>query len=105
MKYQIDIEGLPEGWEPVAVRLPTPEDSVLKSHGRVNHWAQLSDAERITPQIILVQLPKTKPRRIVLEETGEDNVSDGKYYKDQGFMVGKVLVVSQPKIWRVVEES
>lgn len=63
MKYEIEIEGLPEGWEPVAYRIPSEgeyyisTDNVIEKAGN-NHW---------NPWLIV---RKKQPRRIVLEETG-----------------------------------
>lgn len=86
--HTIEIEGLPEGWEAKPIKLP---NMLMGSGGEL--YAD-----------VVITLQKTKPRRIVLEETEEDNVMDGRYWKDQGFAQGKVLVVSQPKIWRIKEE-
>lgn len=84
--HNIEIEGLPEGYKAIAI---TPI-------GNIDSSCSMSS---------ILHLEKIPPRRIVLEETEEDNEMDGKFYKDQGFMQGKVLVVSQPKIWREVKEG
>ena len=100
-KHTIDIQGLPEGLEPVAVRLPDIGDNVLKSHGRVNSWSQLSEEEKRNPQVILLELPK--PREITLVETYEDKVS----IETQVLVAGDNIITinNSSKIWRVKEES
>lgn len=36
MKYEIEIEGLPEGWEPVAVAIPGEDEKIWTSKGIVS---------------------------------------------------------------------
>lgn len=76
-KHEIEIEGLPEGWKAVAYRFPA---------GRTEYT--LDDdmnpvrAGDIYYPCIIVQ--KIKPRRIVLEDTGE--------YWEQGIFSGNVII-------------
>ena len=55
MKYEIEIEGLPEGWKPVKLKVGT--------HGNV--------AQEIHYVESVLIIEKIQPRRIVLEETEE----------------------------------
>mgnify|MGYP003409038914 CR=1 FL=1 len=84
----IEIEGLPEGWKPLKVKIScniSNDVSVMQCAARV-------DLERI------------KPRRIVLEETEEVNATlPGLTYEPQWF--GSICLVNLPKIWRLVEEE
>lgn len=104
--HTIQIEGLPEGWEPVAYRVPVKDvDMILDRSGNVNNCTWNGETAYIIVQ-------KTKPRRIVLEETEEmRQVHKGEYYFDP--LLNKVVVwlgaykkVSdhEYKIWRIKEE-
>lgn len=88
MKHTIDIEGLPEGYEVSEVELKT------KHVWRENEIFAI-DA--------VIHLKKKQPRRIVLEETAEDNKSGVLGPNTQQF--GDVYIVNQKKIWRIVEDS
>lgn len=102
-KYTIEIEGLPEGWEAVAYRVPHSGDMYLRDRGIICQ----SDGSN-TLQYLIVQ--KTKPRRIVLEETGEyRRCNPGEWYQttdDSAFYKHNAITRSEMeyKIWRIKEE-
>ncbi len=96
--HKINIEGVPEGWEVVAYRKLNYSEDVyiwLPTHGQPfkcndNFWQQW---------VFIVQ--KTKPRRIVLEETGELNTL-GSYCM---FANDSIQVAGKGKyLWRIKEE-
>ena len=68
MKYEIEIEGLPEGWEPVAIR-----KQKLGEHIFCLDTGFVVPADHRTPKAHLI-VKKKQPRRIVLEETEADNI-------------------------------
>lgn len=76
MKYEIEIEGLPEGWEPVAYRHPADDEDVL-IEGEIRKGR---NTNKCYEQLII---KKKQPRRIVLEESDYDvSVNfDGKYWR------------------------
>jgi len=99
-KHTIEIEGLPEGWEPVAYRKPLKNEFVFYPEtGEIFHasWS-------ITPAIRLI-VQKTQPREITLVETEEDNehLLNSPMYVNQWVNLD-ILLVNQPKIWRIKEE-
>lgn len=60
-KHTIEIEGLPEGWEPISASTdPDQYASYLGDDGFLYHFAK-------------IKLQKTKPREITLVETDELN--------------------------------
>lgn len=63
MKHEIEIEGLPEGWEAVAFRAPSTNEYYFE-HGVI--------VRGNTPYAKLI-VKKKQPRRIVLEEDINDN--------------------------------
>lgn len=65
MKHTIEIEGLPEGWEPVAIRKQKPGEYIF-----CLDTGFVVPANYRTPKAHLI-VKKKQPRRIVLEETGE----------------------------------
>jgi hypothetical protein len=65
MKHEIEIEGLPEGWRAVAWRRLKNGDHYLNDKGEIVRNEALI--------IFALIVEKIKPRRIVLEETEEDN--------------------------------
>lgn len=101
MKQTIDIPGLPEGWRAVAYRLPKKGErcwlpgftKIMESGMNYNdvHW-------------FIVE--KIQPRRIVLEETDEDNGRDttNQYYAQHFDTIGVVLP-NKSKIWRQVKDG
>ena len=80
MKHEIEIPDLPEGWEPVAYRVPVKGEYIFSTDNKIslsdnnNHWC---------PWLII---RKKQPRRIVLEEVeaGHEKVEffhDRRYWK------------------------
>lgn len=100
MKHEIEIEGLPEGWRAVAFRVPKEGEYFITPSGLL----MLAEDGSIIDGRLIVQ--KTKPRRIVLEETEEDNkhLLNSPMYANQWVNLD-ILLVNQPKIWRVVKEG
>lgn len=100
MKYEIEIEGLPEGWEPVCYRPPKYNE----------HYLSINKVEKANSdyEYSWLIVEKIKPRRIVLEETAVDNTKFdqrlGTPYTVQYFINGLVMS-DQPKIWREVKED
>ena len=98
MKHEIEIEGLPEGWEPVAFRKPKEDEYIFcNDTGRVAHSIQRIPAIRLI-------VKKKQPRRIVLEETDEDNIKHNNSWCSQHFTRGLILT-QQPKRWREIKET
>lgn len=95
-KHTIVIEGLPEGWEPVAFRVPEYLEYYFSRYG----FEQATDEWPDRPAAIIIQ--KTKPREITLVET--DINAD---YGESRFidLPGVEIKVRANKIWRVKEES
>ncbi len=95
MKHTIEIEGLPEGWEPVAFRVPEPGEYFFID-GNVEFSVIAS-----LPYLII---KKKQPRRIVLEETSEENYlyKSGQY---ASFSVGEFVIAGAKNKWRIVEDS
>lgn len=91
MKHTIEIEGLPEGWEPVAIR-----KQKLGEHIFCLDTGFVVPADHRTPKAHLI-VKKKQPRRIVLEETGFYNIPTG---ADQSlwYSIGN-------KWWRIVEDT
>lgn len=79
-KHTIEIEGLPEEWEPVAFRIGNPKEHIIDC-GEV----LLLDSVTKFPCLII---KKKQPRRIVLEESDYD-----------------VSVKYDGRYWRIVKES
>ena len=67
MKHTIKIEGLPEGWEAVAYRIPRATDKYW--NGKEIHYGEYNDDCYAK---LIVQ--KTKPREITLVETEQGNI-------------------------------
>lgn len=96
MKYEIDIEGLPEGWEPVAYRCPKNYEKFFLD-GEIN----TAGADMCYEQLIV---KKKQPRRIVLEETSEENhLYESRQYAS--FSVGEFVITGTKNKWRIVEDS
>lgn len=104
-KYKIDIEGLPEGWEPVAYRIPD-----RFSEERVLYKGQIHSADNVRYDREYLIVQKTKPRQIVLEETGEFRKVKYKewYETDEGRIQTRSRnredSAKPYKIWRIKEE-
>ena len=92
MKYEIDIEGLPEGWKAVAYRVPK---------GNIEFVFIENVVRKAKPQdkkCLIVE--KIQPRRIVLEETEEKYLGCQTLYID-----GTEIMIMTNKTWREVKEN
>ena len=94
-KQTIEVE-VPEGWRVKEYRMPNKGDYF---------WHQnrvcVASSSFIDQRLII---EKTPPRRIVLEETDEDNLKyTSGFYANQVFGNG-VHVAEKKKIWRIKEE-
>jgi|SRR6187455_1549906 len=82
-KQEIEIEGLPNGWKPIAYRLPLENDKHVLVDGLI------FDAHGVAPirQHLIVE--KIQPRRIVLEETGEKipGTNYAYYFENEGLNI------------------
>lgn len=94
-KHNIKTEGLPKGWEPIAIRMPVKDVDYIYIGG----WIKLCDDDNMPPCLII---QKTKPREITIVETEQDNIKhDGKWC-NQHFRDGLILT-QQHKYWRIKE--
>lgn len=89
MKHTIEIEGLPEGWEAVDFRIASNENVI--------DCGEVIFVTGPTKFPCLV-VKKKQPRRIVLEETDEDNILP--YQAFPG-----ITLYNKKKIWHIVEDS
>lgn len=96
MKYEIEIEGLPEGWKPVAYR--------HANHESIFECGKVVKCTKSKYPCLIVE--KIKTRRIVLEETEEVNkkIEKQDIYNTQ-YLANKLSLFNQPKIWREVTEN
>ena len=86
MKHTIEIEGLPEGYEVKNIKVTEKQP-----------WDNGSIAA-------LIYVKKKQPRRIVLEETDEENY----LYKSgqcAAFSAGEFVISGTRNKWRIVEDS
>jgi len=93
MKYEIEIEGLPEGWEIEKCDIKGDISSNDASFKYIN---------------AVIRITKKQPRRIVLEETDEDNQTGCGELMDQILCCHDDILIrlSKPKkYWRIVEDS
>ena len=100
MKYEIEIEGLPEGWEPVAFRKPLIGEKMFQ-YGKIHRC-------NCEAEISSLIVKKKQPRRIVLEETDEDNQTGCGELMDQILCCHDDILIrlSKPKkYWRIVEDN
>lgn len=103
MKHEIEIPDLPEGWEPVAYRVPEEGEYYFSRHG----LEQATDEWPDRPAAIIVR--KKQPRRIVLESTGETRKPKaGEYIQNNG----NYCLCRKPdrwgnehEIWQAVEDN
>ena len=94
MKYEIEIEGLPEGWEIEKCDIKGDISSNDASFKYIN---------------AVIRITKKQPRRIVLEETGKTRKpKSGEYVRSSNIF----YMVTSPEnygngceIWREVKES
>lgn len=94
-KHEISIPGLPEGYRLVRVD--------IKQNDRYRNGDGTSTI--VGCEIVI---KKIKPRRIVLEETDEDNVESNQHgvaWRGQYFGDHNQVCVLSPKIWRQAREE
>lgn len=94
-RHDIDIEGLPEGWAPVAFRIAKYAEHYFEPVFNRVECAGFGDMD--DPKIIV---EKIQPRRIVLEETEDKHLGcQTLYINDTEFMI------MTDKVWREVKET
>ena len=91
MKHTIEIEGLPEGWEAVAYRIPLESDSYWNGHNVCSGKYHNGFAS------LIVQ--KTQPREITLVEITRDEYR--KLFNDDN---GIQIFYMAGSYWRIKEE-
>lgn len=101
-KFEIEIPGLPEGWKPVAYR-PMKEGEHRFDFGRVS----LATSDTSAPYLIV---EKIKPKRIILESTGEvRRIKEREYARYNGMFVPCMNpdhgLEYEYEIWREVKEE
>ena len=99
MKHTIDIEGLPEGWEPVAYRKPIFGEYYFYNDDIVQGKTGCG-------QFLIVK--KKQPRRIVLEET--DDFHEPESPEDMHTTIFPIhdcatAKEKKKKKWRIAEDS
>jgi len=72
-KHEIEVPGLPEEWKPVAYRVPSIGEWVMFGNGVVRQVIQRYNASgyKCVEDKRRLVVEKIKPKRIVLECTGE----------------------------------
>lgn len=102
MKHEIEIEGLPEGWRAVAYRKALWGEWYSFEDGIVRR----RECTGMQYPVLIVE--QIKPRKIVLEETGEfRKAKPGEYYEHSAGIAihnGYTDTSGEYRIWRVVEE-
>ena len=83
MKHEIEVLHLPEGWEPVAYKVPEVGEYYLGSKGITLARVQFDN--------LWLVVRKKQPRRIVLEEV------------EAGY--GKVDLFHDRRYWKIVEDG
>lgn len=89
-KHLIDIPGLPEGWRAVAYRRPVSGEYYFYND-------DIQQGKTGSGQFLIVE--RIKPRRAVLEETGEDSPGNQEIY-----ISGALISIKTSKLWCLVEE-
>lgn len=96
-KHEIEIEGLPEGWRPVAFR---PRNNLSERFlSNDNPPVIMYDSSEMSTASVLI-VEKIKPRRIVLEETDEKYLGCQTLYVD-----GTEIIIMTNKTWKQVKEA
>ena len=83
MKHEIEVLHLPEGWEPVAYRVPEVGEYYFGSKGITLARVQFDN--------LWLVVRKKQPRRIVLEEVEAGH--------------GKVDLFHDRRYWKIVEDG
>lgn len=76
-QFTIEIPEVPEGWKPVAFRLPLEGEDYITIDGELVRHAV---GRKSGPRLIV---KKIQPRRIVLEEAGRDYPRQGDFVLDE----------------------
>jgi hypothetical protein len=92
MKYEIDIEGIPDGWEAVAHRLPKTNEHTLSDDN------QVVTTKGIRFPVLIVR--KKQPRRIVLEETDKTSDPD---WSHTVYVKDITINIYSDKLWKIVD--
>ena len=95
MKHEIEIPDLPEGWEPVAYRIPKAGEYYFESQG-----VKLA---QINFENLWLVVRKKQPRRIVLEEAEEG--TDNSHHNHTIYVKGITIDIYSNKLWKIVEDN
>jgi len=100
MKYEIEIEGLPEGWKPVAYRRPVKNEHYLSNKGIEITSYKLDN--------LWLTVERIKPRKIILEETTE--LMDVKNISQNIVLTNNVgnevhFIIRSKYVWKEVKEN
>ena len=104
MKHEIEIEGLPEGWEPVAYRHISKGDEFVLIEGEIR---SASNVNKLYYQLIV---KKKQPSEIVFRKTDEVFHHGNTGYRVYDNGVVQLIVsasgsdIGQP-IWSIVKET
>ena len=94
MKYEIEVLHLPEGWEPVAYKVPEAGEYYFGSGGiKLAH---------INFDNLWLVVRKKQPRRIVLEET---DIDAGLDLNDSIHLDDIRIQIDSGKVWKIVEDG
>lgn len=99
-KHEIEIEGLPDGWVPVAYRCPWAGEYYIRNSEVTQTLRDIDD------EYLIVK--KKQPRRIAFEETDYTNICDLEEGVKWTFFYGKYWrefkETEEPKLCLSVEE-
>ena len=96
-KHKIEIEDLPEGWEPVAFRKPLSNDETILYDGEPTEAKGL-----LHGRWLIIQKPK--PRRIVLEEDITDHRNPARAQTIK-LSTGRIMHIFSPHAVREIKEE
>jgi hypothetical protein len=94
MRYEIEIEGIPDGWEAVAHRLPKTNEHTLSDDN------QVVTTKGIRYPVLIIR--KKQPRRIVLEETNKTADPEWIYSIRSNDIT---INIQSEKLWKIVDEK
>lgn len=93
--HQIEIEGLPDGWKPVAYRYPNPKEKVFDGK-----QVFTTGTFHVNQAYLIVE--KIHQRRVVLEETEESSGGICQVVMQENNLQ---VVIAGNNIWREVKED
>jgi len=98
-KHEIEVPGLPEEWKPVAYRVPSIGEWVMFGNGVVRQVIQRYNASgyKCVEDKRRLVVEKIKPKRIVLECTGEVRRPEAGEYTHYN---GNFTLCREPGLWR-----